>query len=77
MLPSQSYRPMTRDYSRHIAENIAKGSSLCPFGSMTMGGKIEEFSDYNDGVKNREKFDLHTFDKEAPDSDDEPLSDLE
>ena len=65
---------MSRDYSRHIAENIAKGSSLCPFGSMTVGGKIEEFSDSG---KNREKFDLHSFDAEAPDSDDEPLSDLE
>ncbi len=75
MLLPQSYRPISRDYSRHIAENIAKGSSLCPFGSMTMGGKIEEFSD--SVGKNREKFDLHTFDAEAPDSDDESLSDLE
>jgi len=65
---------MSRDYSRHIAENIAKGSSLCPFGSMTMGQmSLPEVTSSEDD----QKFDLHAFDESAADSDDEPLSDLE
>ena len=65
---------MSRDYSRHIAENIAKGSSLCPFGSMTMGDLASpEEATPVDG----RKLDLHGFDEDAADSDDEPLSDLE
>lgn len=68
---------MSRDYSRHIAENIAKGSSLCPFGSITMGQmSLPEMTVSEDADVER-KFDLHAFDESAPDSDDEPLSDLE
>ena len=66
----QPYRPMSREYSRHIAENIAKGSSLCPFGSMTLGQPSP------DDVTSSSA-DLEDFDPEALDSDDEPLSDLE
>jgi hypothetical protein len=66
-----------RDYSRHIAENIAKGSSLCPFGSLTMGQMaLPEEASSEDALADR-KFDLHGFNADAPDSDDEPLSDLE
>jgi hypothetical protein len=73
---------MSRDYSRHIAENIAKGSSLCPFGSLTMGQAAwpETAADDDDveaGSGDYRKLDLHGFDADAPDSDDEPLSDLE
>lgn len=67
-----------RDFKAHIAENVAKGSSLCPFGSKSVkdvlgmnskspGEQVQELTD----------LDLHGFDPEAPDSDDEPLSDLE
>ena len=64
---------MTPDYSKHIAENIAKGSTMCPFGSAFM----------NTNLKGQEQqqlptnFDLYGYDPEAPDSDDEPLSDLD
>ena len=60
---------MTPDYGRHIAENIAKGSSMCPFGSMTMGQTLPDLTSSS--------VDLEDFDPEARDSDDEPLSDLE
>ena len=63
----QDYRPMTKDYSKHIAENIAKGSKMCPFGSMFI--KEEK--------KLPDDFDLHGYDPNAPDSDDEPFSDIE
>ena len=62
--------PVSKDYfKKHIEENIAKGSALCPFGSTFMkDSKKEQLS---------ENVDLEGFDPNAPDSDDEPLSDLE
>ena len=33
----QPYRPPSRDYSRHIVDNLTKGSGLCPLGSAAMG----------------------------------------
>ena len=49
--PLQPYQPMTTDWSKHIAANIAKvgivttykfaqGSSLCPIGQSVMGGAM-------------------------------------
>ena len=58
---------MSKDYSKHIAENIAKGSKMCPFGSMFI--KEEK--------KLPDDFDINGYDPNAPDSDDEPLSDID
>ena len=63
----QDYRPVSKDYSKHIAENIAKGSKMCPFGSMFI--KEEK--------KLPDDFDINGYDPNAPDSDDEPLSDID
>lgn len=67
-----------RDFSRHIAENVAKGSSLCPFGSRQMK---DIFGSGRKSAEERAReiadLDLHGFDPDAPDSDDEPLTDLE
>jgi len=49
----QDYRPVTTDWSKHIAENVAKGSSLCPLGQSVMGGafvKGEEGAELEDRV---------------------------
>ena len=43
---------------------------------MSMGNLEDKFEPEKSGDKT-EKFDLHHFDAEATDSDDEPLSDLE
>ena len=70
--------PPPMDFKRHIAENIAKGSSMCPFGSTTM--KKAMMSDNNSSKKDPElpqNFDLLGYDPDAPDSDDDPLSDVE
>ena len=62
--------PVSKDYfEKHIAENIAKGSALCPFGSTFMKDSKKE--------QTADNFNLEGFDPNAPDSDDEPLSDLE
>lgn len=65
---------MSRDYSRHIAENMAKGSSLCPLGQMMMGTPA---SFDTEQPKSIGKVKLDQYDETLPDSDDEPLSDLE
>ena len=64
--------PVSKDYfgkmwEKHIAENVAKGSALCPFGSTFI----------TDNKKEQTADNLEGFDPNAPDSDDEPLSDLE
>ena len=63
------YRPPvpSRDYAAHIADNITKGSSLCPFGSLFM----------QENKKVPDSFEIDGYDPNAPDSDDEPLSDLD
>ena len=70
--------PPPMDFKRHIAENIAKGSSMCPFGSTTMKNAM---SDMNDSSKKDpelpQNFDLLGYDPDAADSDDDPLSDVE
>ncbi len=70
----EHYEPMSRDYSRHIAENIAKGSSLCPLGQMMMGAPASLETEHPESI---DKVNLNGYDQTIPDSDDEPLSDLE
>ena len=69
------------DFKRHIAENIAKGSSLCPFGSSAMGSALNPIKGQsNKGQASKalpDNFDLHGYDEDADDTDDEPLSDVE
>ena len=83
----ENYQPMTKDYSKHIAENIAKGSALCPLGMAEMGGAMGGGGGGKGGkVKNltakqqalaMTSLNIYNFDTSLPDSDDEPLSDLE
>ena len=66
--------PVSKDefnarFEKHIAENVAKGSALCPLGSTFINDSNKE--------KLADDLDLNGFDPNAPDSDDEPLSDLE
>ena len=66
--------PVSKDefnarFEKHIAENVAKGSALCPLGSSFINDSNKE--------KLADDLDLNGFDPNAPDSDDEPLSDLE
>ena len=61
----QDHGPKGKDLTRHIADQISKGSALCPFGSAAMGSSFKT-PDY----------DPHGYDPNAPDSDDEPLSDI-
>ena len=67
MIEFQDYRPTPtgRDFSKHIADQITKGSSMCPFGSAFMGSSFKT-----------PDFDAYGYDPNAPDSDDEPLSDV-
>merc|ERR1719481_141250 len=89
----QDYRPMTTDWSKHIAANIAKGSSLCPIGQAVMGGAMDnkgaplEPKVLKDGrvipptpaqqAANMTNLNIYNFDTNLPDSDDEPISDIE
>ena len=68
-----------KKFEKHIAENISKGSSLCPLGSAVMGKAMKMEQSLNEASeKNGEAaFDIHGFNPEAPDSDDEPISDIE
>ena len=59
--------PVSRDYAKHISDNITKGSSMCPFGSL--------FMKKSDTIP--KSFDINGYDPNAPDSDDEPLSDID
>jgi len=84
---------MTTDWSKHIAANIAKGSSLCPIGQSVMGGAmgtkgaVLEPKVLKDGrvipptpaqqAANMTGLDIYNFDPSLPDSDDEPISDIE
>ena len=34
------FSPSSADYSKHIAENVAKGSSLCPLGAAVMKNSL-------------------------------------
>jgi hypothetical protein len=63
---------MSKDYSRHIVENIAKGSSMCPFGSEFVNSKVN-----SQKSKLAQDFDLFGYDSNDHDTDDEPLSDIE
>ena len=68
------------DFKSHISDNISKGSCLCPLGSSIMGKAMKMEQGLNELSKNengKQEFDLHGFDENAPDSDDELLSDLE
>jgi len=49
----QDYRPVTTDWSKHIAENVAKGSSLCPLGQAVMGGAFNKGEDDGGNVEGR------------------------
>ena len=71
--------PIEKKFEKHIAENISKGSSLCPLGSAVMGKAMKMEQSLNEASeKNGEAaFDIHGFNPEAPDSDDEPISDIE
>ena len=81
---------MTKDYSRHIAENITKGSALCPLGMSIMGGAMEGKSAVQTTSSGEVKkptpaqqalamtsLDIYNYDTSIPDSDDEKLSDLD
>jgi len=84
---------MTTDWSKHIAANIAKGSSLCPIGQAVMGGAMDnkgaplEPKVLKDGrvipptpaqqAANMTNINIYNFDQNIPDSDDEPISDIE
>ena len=48
---------------------------MCPFGSAFMNTKLKPEPEGQKGLP--ENFDLHGYDPEAPDSDDEPLSDID
>ena len=67
---------MTRDYSRHIAENISKGSALCPFGASTLSSALGGQTPVQQAA-GMTGLDVHGFDETLPDSDDELLPDLE
>jgi len=89
----EDYQPVTTDWSKHIAENVAKGSSLCPLGQAVMGGALNkgegnvEGKVLSDGrvvpptpaqqALNMKGLDIYSWDPTQPHSDDEPLSDLE
>ena len=57
------------EFKQDLWEMHFKGSALCPFGSTFMNDSKKETTTNN--------IDLEGFDPNAPDSDDEPLSDLE
>ena len=67
------------DYTRHISQNISKGSSLCPLGSAIMGKAMKMEQGLNElSEKNgTSTFDINGFNEEGPDSDDEIISDIE
>ena len=67
------------DFKDHISENVSKGSCLCPLGSAIMGKAMKIEQGLNDMSEETggSIFDLHGFDQHAPDSDDDPLSDIE
>ena len=69
------------DYKQHIAENIAKGSSLCPFGSAQMGqalSAMDKTKDVQSSSSLPEDFDLLGYGNgDQADTDDEPLTDIE
>ena len=77
------HQPMNKDWSKHIAANIAKGSALCPIGQTFMGGALSS----NDSSKASRSpaqqaaamtdIDIYAFEKSIQDSDDEPISDME
>jgi len=67
------------DYTRHISQNISKGSSLCPLGSAIMGKamKMEQGLNELSEKDGSSAFDINGFDEEGLDSDDEIISDIE
>ena len=71
--------PIEKKFEKHIAENISKGSSLCPLGSAVMGKAMRMEQSLNEASEENGEaaFDIHGFNPEAPDSDDEPISDIE
>ena len=81
-LREKRYGPKPLDFKDHIADNVSKGSSLCPLGSAMMGKAMKMEEGLNEiskkkGGSKKTSFDIHGFDAEAPDSDDEILSDIE
>ena len=78
-LNEERYGRPPLDFKNHISDNITKGSSLCPLGSAMMGKAMKMEKSLNE-ISEKEGdsgFDIHGFDVETPDSDDEVLSDLE
>ena len=68
----------SRDFSRHISENLAKGNAVCPFGALEMGGPlVANVKSAQETIDDLGQDTIDVYDPNETDSDDEPISNLE